>query len=577
MRPDTDSTALWRDAVRAAEAFAIGADRLRGMRILGPAGPVRDMYLRLLRALLGDNFSERWLAASATEAVLLGGADLAASLEAKRLVQTKGLLTQDVPVLLVVPVAERLSKAIVGILARALDQPARAPLICIALDEGFDADTAVAPALTEHLGPTVDLRPIIRVPSDVPVNGRNALREAHAALARVDAPEAAIEALCAGSLALGIVSLRAPLQAVTLARASAALDGRSSVASEDVAFAARFVLGPHATAVPASPQAMPEPPAEDDSEHPAPQACGGDDGSFSPAPSQETSDLEDLVIEAAQAALPAGLLSTCVGRSQPGKRRQGKSGASRKGGRRGRPLASRPGTPAQGPFDLLATLKAAVPWQRLRTRDRWRSSGIAFRRGDIHIRRYRERSESLTIFAVDASGSTAAQRLAEAKGAVELLLADCYVRRDQVALIAFRKSAAEIVLPPTRSLVRAKRLLAEMPSGGGTPLGLAIAAATDLAESAMRSGLSPTVVFLTDGGANTTRDGGADRARAESEARLAARRAASLGVRMLLIDVSRRDRPFAREISSLLNARYVKLPRSDATSLAMAVGLQGSQ
>ena len=60
--------------------------------------------------------------------------------------------------------------------------------------------------------------------------------------------------------------------------------------------------------------------------------------------------------------------------------------------------------------------------------------------------------------------------MAEAKGAVELLLADCYVRRDRVALIAFRGTDAELLLPPTRSLARARRSLAGLP-GMSVPAG----------------------------------------------------------------------------------------------------------
>ena len=122
--------------------------------------------------------------------------------------------------------------------------------------------------------------------------------------------------------------------------------------------------------------------------------------------------------------------------------------------------------------------------------------------------------DTTTIFVVDASGSAALHRLAEAKGAVELLLAECYVRRDQVALIAFRGRGAELLLPPTRSLVRAKRSLAALPGGGGTPLAAGIDAAVELAELALRRGETPIVVVLTDGRANVARDGTGGRARA---------------------------------------------------------------
>jgi magnesium chelatase subunit D len=94
---------------------------------------------------------------------------------------------------------------------------------------------------------------------------------------------------------------------------------------------------------------------------------------------------------------------------------------------------------------------------------------VAIRREDLRVRRFQTRAEVLTIFAVDASGSSALARLAEAKGAVELLLAEAYVKRAQVALIAFRGTGAELLLPPTRSLARARRLLAELPGGAAAP------------------------------------------------------------------------------------------------------------
>jgi magnesium chelatase subunit D len=95
---------------------------------------------------------------------------------------------------------------------------------------------------------------------------------------------------------------------------------------------------------------------------------------------------------------------------------------------------------------------------------------IDVRKDDFRIFRLKRRTQTTIIFLVDASGSAAMHRLSEVKGAVELLLADCYVRRDRVALIAFRRKSAELLLPPTRSLVRAKRSLAALAAGGGTPL-----------------------------------------------------------------------------------------------------------
>jgi hypothetical protein len=127
---------------------------------------------------------------------------------------------------------------------------------------------------------------------------------------------------------------------------------------------------------------------------------------------------------------------------------------------------------------LLATLRAAAPKQKLR-RTPASSPAVARNRislwpEDFHIQRFEQRSPSCLIFAIDASGSAALERLAEAKGAVEILLQQSYARRDSVCVLAFRGAKAEVLLPPTRSLVRAKRALAGLPGGGGTPLALAL-------------------------------------------------------------------------------------------------------
>ena len=142
---------------------------------------------------------------------------------------------------------------------------------------------------------------------------------------------------------------------------------------------------------------------------------------------------------------------------------------------------------------------------------------------DIRVKRFEQRKSSVMIFAVDASGSSAHQRMSEAKGAIELLLADCYSHRTEVALIAFKGDTAEILLPPTRSLVRAKRTLAQLPGGGGTPMAAALQATHELARSVSATGATPSYVLLTDGAANVARDGTKSRAAGTEDALSAAK------------------------------------------------------
>jgi magnesium chelatase subunit D len=140
-----------------------------------------------------------------------------------------------------------------------------------------------------------------------------------------------------------------------------------------------------------------------------------------------------------------------------------------------------------------------------------------------------------------------------------------------VAVVAFRGKAAEILLPPTPSLVRAKRSLAGLPGGGPTPLASGIDAAAALAAETSRRGRTPLLVLLTDGRANIARDGTAGRPMAEEDALSAAAPIRAAGIAALLLDTAPRPHPYAKRLAEAMGARYLPLPAADAARLSGAV------
>jgi magnesium chelatase subunit D len=231
----------------------------------------------------------------------------------------------------------------------------------------------------------------------------------------------------------------------------------------------------------------------------------------------------------------------------------------------------RPGRLAAGArLNLVETLRAAAPWQRLR-REGPADGTVKVRPSDFRLQKFVQRRESTTIFAVDASGSTALQRLAEAKGAVELLLAKAYASRARVALIAFRGLEAELILPPTRALARARSRLVGLPGGGGTPLASAMDAALAVAQAEAKRGATPQIVLLTDGRANIARGGVAGRPAAEADARAAARAIGEARIASVFIDTAPRPGPDADRFARAMGGAYSHLPYADAQSLADAV------
>lgn len=121
----------------------------------------------------------------------------------------------------------------------------------------------------------------------------------------------------------------------------------------------------------------------------------------------------------------------------------------------------------------------------------------------LRFKQFQRKQGRLFIFAIDASGSMALNRIAQAKGALARLLAQSYVKRDRVALISFRERAAEILLSPSRSVTRAARLLDELCVGGATPLAAGLKSALEIARRANQKGMQEiTLLVFTDGRAN---------------------------------------------------------------------------
>ncbi len=562
------------DALLAARLCA-GDPGLGGLIVTG-AGPLLPLIENALRAALPAGAPVLRLPGHIDDERLYGGLDLGATLATGRPVARAGVLAAAHGGALVVPMADRLNGGTAAVLAAALDtgrivaerEGVRlgddARFVVLAEDEG----EGVPAALAERLAFRVDLKAarVNLAPGALELQAPPPLAPSNASAVPPAADDALVDSIAGAALALGIDSARAPLFALRAARGAARLAGRTMVIDEDVALAARLVLAHRATRMPASEDEAPHEPPPPDSTEP------GEEQDKQP----NAMPPEELIVEAALAALPPDMLaSLAAGAAKRKAQSQGK-GARQRAAQRGRPLGARAGMPGgRRRLSLIDTMRAAAPWQRVRHAPPGR---IKLARDDLRIKRFEARTEALTIFAVDASGSAALARLAEAKGAVELLLAQAYVKRAQVALIAFRGEQAELILPPTRSLARAKKALSGLPGGGGTPVAAGLNAAHELAEAAARRGRTPYLVVLSDGRANIAADGSADRARATADANQAARAIAALGIGAAFVDISPRPRPEGEALAQSMHARYLPLPRADSArvhagvSAAMAAG-----
>ncbi|MFN2503954.1 MAG: VWA domain-containing protein [Acidimicrobiales bacterium] len=361
-----------------------------------------------------------------------------------------------------------------------------------------------------------------------------------------------VSALCA---AVGAEGLRADLVICRAAAALAGLDGRGEATVEDVRRVAPLALAHRRRRQPFEEPGIPPEeldaalapdPPEADPEEGAPQAEPPPDRA--PARPDRATSVRRLEVPRSQGRAD-GRRSTVEGD-------------------RGRLVSDRlsePGRPVTS-VAVGATVRAAA----VRRAGEEPSGAPAIVTADVRQAVREERAGNLVVLAVDASGSMGAERRMEAaKGAVLSLLLDAYQRRDRVAVVTFRGDGAEVVLRPTGSVEVARARLADLPTGGRTPLAAGIVAALEVAEGGSSDRHRPLIVLVTDGRATSAP---ADRD-PMAAAREAAARVHRRGVAAVVVDAEdgATRLGLAAELAAEMRALHLTLPELEDGALGALI------
>ena len=436
----------------------------------------------------------------------------------------------------------------------------------IALDESESNEMPRA-NLSEYLIFSVNLGGIrYKDLKKVSIN-RKKIAEAIQNLATVKVNKKILDYLIASAEMFSISNMHTIFSTLKVAKSICAYRGKKSVSREDITLAISLSMIHKAKQIPEFQQ-------QEKAKTPEQEQLR-DDNESKANKSELNNEDKKMLIDALKISLPSNLIESLLSKNSQTISLGESAGSGEKNNNfsAGRPIPSvNRKYSSDKRIDLMATLTKAIPWQKIRSSPITKKNRkIIIYPQDIMIKRFEKQSERLLIFLVDASGSNAIGRLAEAKGAIEILLSDAYAKRDNVALISFSGLKADPLLLPTKSLVTAKKKLSSLPGGGATPLANGLLEAFNMADAARSRNIKPIIILLSDGRGNMSLDGEGDRVKAIKDTNYVASLIKQNAINNIFIDTSRRKTPIADELARELSGHYFQLPLANSSSISKAV------
>jgi len=419
-----------------------------------------------------------------------------------------------------------------------------------------------------------------------------------------------LQYLCEEAIRAGCQGHRAEIFAAEVAKACAALEGRQ-INSEDLRLAVKLAIAPRGTFIntpmdeddmmPPPPPPPPPPPQmdeqnedRDEDQENEEEEEEQDEPEDNEDQEQEAPDVPDVPQEFMFDVDSTPIDPDLIDFSS--RERAGKGGGrglifSQDRGRYIKPMLPK-GKVVRLAVD--ATLRASAPYQKARRErsigTKYEGRGVFLEQSDVRIKKMARKAGSLIIFVVDASGSMALNRMNAAKGAAMSLLTEAYQSRDQICLIPFQGEAADVLLPPTKSIAMAKKRLETMPCGGGSPLAHSLQVAMLTGLNAQKTGDvgKVVVVCISDGRANVplcvsegeefdpdsdpdSKDGKPSRNYLKEEVLAMAKKMGSLpGFNLLCIDTENKfiSTGVAKEIANAARGNYHQIAKADGNAIA---------